>query len=346
MRTKQIQDIYDLTMFKFYNVIHNAGINSSKIVLEHIPGFYGTTPEERLIKHQAYLKNGLDMISISQDGMKDFNNYGATSNVGLDNNAVQGFMNVLNGLEAILNTITGVPKEMLGDIAERQAVQNVQMTTVKSTVVTAPIFFTHTLLVKQLFTDLLNFCKITYEKGKHINYMIGNMKQSFILKEGGMWADYNVHVSMGTEEANNLEKSKGLVMEYAKAQLIKPIDGFALMNTNSVSELNQIVKSSMKKQEENQINQLNQQLQEAQKQIEQLTKQIEGIDKAQQEEAKQRLELDKQRLQAEIKFKQDSLAQQDKEFNKEVELKEKQINAEVIQMFDSNKSNDEPKNIA
>lgn len=345
MKTKQIQDIYDLTMFKLYNVIHASGINSSKIVLEHIPAFYTGTPEERLMKHQAYLKQGLDIISISQEGMKDFNNYGATSNVGLDNNAVQGFVNTLNFLEATLNTITGIPKEMLGTIEERQAVGNVQMTTIKSTVVTMPIFHTHNLLMKQLFTDLLNMCKLTYEKGKRVNYIIGGMKQSFLLKEDGMWADYNVHVSMGTEEAVNLEKSKGLVVEYAKAQLIKPIDGFALMNTNSVSELNQLVKSSMKKQEENQINQLNQQLQEAQKQIEQLTKQIEGIDKSQQEEAKQRLELDKQRLQAEIKYKQDSLAQQDKEFVKEVELKEKQINAEIIQMYDNNPNNDEPKNI-
>lgn len=346
LATADLQDQYDLIKFKRDMQINSSGIVGDTIVLENIPKHLGATPEERIINHLKNLKNGINLISLSQEGADTgFNNYGAKTGMTLEMQQIQGLNAVLDYYKKSVSEIIGVPDQMLGIIQEREAVANVQMSSIKTTVVTLPLYYTHGLIVKELITDLLNYSKLTYVKGKKGTYLLGDKQSLFTIEPRALNADFGLQVDVGTDSMTNLKLIKDSAMQFVQSQMMEAKTWTRLINAQSVEEAKMIVDNAFEEQKENQVTQLSQQLQEAQKQLEELTKQVKQLDAKKQQLEEKRLQLEEQRLKADIDYNNKVLSQEDKQFDKEVELKNKQIQTEIIQLYDDNKSNDEPINV-
>ena len=119
------------------------------------------------------------------------------------------------------------------------------------------------------------------------------------------------------------------------------------IDTKSMTELKYSVKSSIKRQkeEQGQISQLTQQLEQAQQQLQQLQQQLQEAQQAQSQVDQQKMQFEAQEAEKDREvewFK----AKADKEFKQEtIDAKEKLLQAEVAQLYDGNGRNDEIKNV-
>jgi hypothetical protein len=347
MATKDIQDRYDIVSFLRDNIIANSGVKSDRIVLEHIPEIYGTTPEERILKHVAYKKTGVDVISLSQDGVEvGFNNYGQSSNLNLDVQTIQGYNLVLEMYEDLASKFLGVPKEMLGVIQERQAVGNVQMSSIKSTVVTLPLYFTHIQCVRQLLTDLLNYSKVAFEHGKKGSYVLGSRQKIFTIPENALMADYNILVTEGINEMQTMSEIKALAMEFVKGQMIPAKTALELVMNQSLTDVKESTIAALDKMEQDKTKQLQQQLEEATKQNEDMQKKIQMFDEAKTKQIEANIQLDKDKFEFDKGVREREMKLEEDRLKNEKEIANKQINAEIMQMANDTKQDDEPKNIS
>jgi hypothetical protein len=345
LKTKQLQDRYDIVTFLRENTVAHSGVKSDRIVLEHIPQHYGSTPEERIIKHIGYKKNGIDIISLSQEGAVDFNNYGQSSNLNLDVQTIQGYNLVLEMFEDLASKFIGVPKEMLGVIEERQAVGNVQMSSIKSTVVTLPLYFTHIQCVRQLLTDLLNVSKICFQEGKRGSYILGNKQKIFNIAEDSMLADYNVMVTEGINETKMLTEIKAMAMEFIKAQMIPAETAIELIMNQSLTDVKETTINKIEKAKEDQVKQLQQQFEQAQQQLKEYESKLKQFDELKAQETKAKIELDKQKFEFDKTVKEREFKLEEERLQTEKDIANKQLNTEILQLSDSNDKNDEPVNI-
>jgi hypothetical protein len=70
LATADLQDKYDLNMYLKDNAAALAGTRGAIIDIGMIPEWLGDSPEERVIKYQAYRKVGAAIIDSAQEGMQ------------------------------------------------------------------------------------------------------------------------------------------------------------------------------------------------------------------------------------------------------------------------------------
>ena len=351
LATANLQDRYDLLHWYRDNLIARSGVKGDWIDTSLIPTFLGLTPEERLLKWKAYKKGGDALFSSAQEGRgiplnTTFSGFDDT----VSGQSIQAIQLAIQQTEDICSAITGVFREKLGDIEQRDAVTNIQTGIKNSAVITKQYFNALDGLVKHLLSDLLNLSKISIKKSFKGSLILGSrLSRIFtIIPENISFTDYDIHIGDSEDIIKDIELIKQMTMELMKGGLISPELLFETITTESLTEFKEAGLNSIHKvkaeqgqlgQMQQQIAQYEQQMKQAQTQIQQLTAQAQKISqddvKLKQDDLKMRTE------QGATKLKQD------KEFkDKEISLKEKQIQAEVLQLVDTNPNNNEIKNIA
>ena len=350
LSTANLQDKYDILHWHRDTLIANSGVKGDWIDTSLIPVFLGTTPEERLLKHSAYKKAGKALFNSAQDGRGAPMN---TTFAGFDDTvsgqAIQAIQLAITQTEDICSAITGVFREKLGDIEQRDAVTNVQTGIKNSAVITKQYFNTLDGVVKEMLTDMLDLCKSSLKKEFKGSLILGNrLSRIFtVLPEHISFTDHDIHIGDSTEITQDIELIKSLTMKLMEGGLVDPELMFETITTESLTEFKETGLNALRRQKEaqgamanlqQQVAQYEQQIKQAQTQIQQLSSQVAQKDQAElqlkQEDLKMRTEQGATKLKNEKDFR-----------NQDVALKEKLIQAEVLQLADSNNKNDEIKNI-
>lgn len=355
-----LQDKYDLLLFYRDNIIANSGTVGDWVDLSLIPSYLGGSWSERLQKWLAYKKQGTGLIDSSQEGRiangqaqmnTIFNGFDDTVKA----NAIQAIQYAIDSIEQTMCSITGVFRERLNGIEQRDAVTNVKASQTNSFTVTKHWFQQMDITVEELLTDVLNKAKIVFKNGLTGTLILGDKYQKIFtaMPEYFTISDHDIHVLANSDIIKDTEVLKQLVPEFVRMQAIPADVILEVMDVKSLSEAKQIVRSALDKQrnENDQLMQLQQQLQEAQGQLQQAQQQLqqaqnqnEELSKKLQQVDEQKLQMTKEKQEQEIKIKWFE-ARTERNFREaKIENDNDRVKLEEEQMFDNNPYNDKIKN--
>ena len=349
-----LQDKFDLATFYRDKLIANSGSIGDWINMPTIPTFLGDKLEERIMKWLAYKKQGIGLIDTSQEGQLNtgqapintmFNGFDDT----VKGQAVQAIQMVIDSIEATASSITGVFRERLNGIQQRDAVTNVQTGINNSFIITKQWHFQMDIVTREILLDSLNCAKIVYKDGLTGTLILGNKLQKLFtaLPKYYTVTDFDIHIITSAEVMKEMEQIKALIPDFIKAQIISPEILMDIITSKSLTEMKTKVNQSIKKQkaENNQIQQLTQQVEELQGNLQQASQQLQQAQQKieQLNEIKLQLEKQKIQLQNEVDMFKAKTDRTFKEAQAENDTKRTQI--ELMQLYDGNPYNDEVKNV-
>ena len=349
-----LQDRYDLLHFYRDNLIAQSGSVGDFVNLPTLPAILGDDLSERLMKWKAYKKAGLALIDTSQEGQVNtgqaplntmFNGFDDTVKV----QAIQAIQLAIDSVEQTTSSITGVFRERLNGIQQRDAVTNVQTGINNSFIVTKQWHYQMDLVTREILLDALNCAKIVYKDGLTGTLILGNKLQKIFtaLPKYFTVTDFDIHIITSSELLKEMEQIRATVPEFIKGGIVTPDILMDIMTAKSLTEMKSMVKKSIKKQKEenNKIQQLTQQveelqnnLQQAQQQLQQAQSKIESLN-----EAKLQIEREKNQMQFQLDDYKNKTDRTFKESQAENDSKRTEI--ELMQLYDGNPYNDEVKNV-
>lgn len=273
---KDLQDVYDLTIFYRDNLIANSGVPGDRINIAGIPKQLGNNFMERLMKFIAIKKNGFELIDPTEPGAQLFNHYGSFDG-SVNGQSIVAIDGILKTMERQADLIAATNPAMLGQIAERDAVDNVKQGIKQSLMINADLFDLIRTNHKRLLTDLLNTSKICYVKGKKGAYIMGSESYVFnIAPENLCFSDYAINVSYSSKDAAKLVEMKKVAKDLITAGALDPDTIIHIILSDSATEVKRIIDKAWltKKSETGELSKATQAAEQLQKQVQELTNQL------------------------------------------------------------------------
>ena len=351
LSTMDLQDRYDLLLYYRDNLIATSGTVGDWVDMAHLPEVLGEEFTERFSKWQAYKKNGVAWFDSSQEGAGMLN----TTFNGFDDtikaDSIQAIQIAIESVEMQASSITGVFAEKLGGIQQRDAVSNVKVGIRQSTLLTKQYFSAMDLMYKEVNYDLLNLAKIVYKNGISGTLILGNRlaKMFTALPEYYTMTDFDIHIQDSTEILQVKETMRGASIELIKSGQADPNMIINIASAKNITDLKNYIEEAVetRKQENDMISKLQKALEDAQQQLKQLEGKAKELDEHNQKLQKEiennnraKLELEQRRIINEELERKDK-----KDYNdKQIEVKEKQLQVEWAQINDGNPYNDKIRN--
>jgi len=347
LSTANLQDRWDIINFFKDNVIAESGSVGDWVDVAHLPKFLGDDIPERLMKWKAYKKSGIALYDSSQEGdmiNTAFNGYDDT----IKAQTIQALDLALMRIEETVSTITGVFREKLGGIEQRDAVSNVQVGIRQSTYVTKQYYQVMDLMTRDMLLDILNLSKIVYKNGISGTLVLGeNLTKIFTaLPEHYTVTDFDIHVVDSNEYKQEEDTIRQLTMELTKGGAVDPEIVIEMITSKGLTKMKSNVLSALnkKKQESNQLGQLSQQVQQLDQQLKQTTSEAQKLQNEVQKLNAEKLQLERDKLnfQKELDW---YIARSDNRYKENsLEWEKKRVELEGLQLLDNNTRNDEIKN--
>lgn len=315
-----------------------------------LPMNLGVKWPERVQKWLAYKKAGVMWVDSTQEGRNEtggaplntiFNGFDET----LKAQAVQAIELAIQSVEQTTSSITGVFRERLNGIEQRDAVTNIKQGVTNSFIVTKHYFQQMDLITCEILLSSLNQAKITYKKGLTGTIILGDKYQQIFtaLPEHFTITDFDIHVISSTEVMEDLQTIKSLVPELIKMQAITPDIIVEALTSKSLTDLKYKIQKAMKvqKEENNQLMQLSQQLEESQQQLQQLQSELQKSQQKVQQLDEQRLKLEQEKINLDYQVNW-LKATSDKAYKeRSVAVEEKRTEIEIMQLRDGNPYNNQ-----
>jgi len=314
---KDLQDIYDLTVFYRDNLLANSGVKGDRINIAGIPKALGGDFMTRFFKFSALKKIGYELIDPTEQGAQLFNHYGSFDN-SVDGNALQS-------------------------IEERDAVQNVKQGIKQSLMINHSLFEMFRAHQNRIIGDLVKTSQITYSEGKKISYIVGSDAYAYkIFPKDFVYTDYAISISYASKDAGKIEQMRAVAKELAGGGMLEPDIITKALLSDSVTEVNRVISEGWfkKKQENDKIGQAQQQIEQYEKQVKEMEGQLNNISqqleasktantrakmeevKLKHEEAKEKILLEKEKLRVSESYN-----------NAQLKLKEEVVQLEREQLY-------------
>lgn len=282
LATAGLQDKYDILHFHRDNLIANSGVKGDWVDVSNLPAFLGNSPSERLLKFKAYKKQGLAVTNTAQEGRGANHN---TIYAGFDDSvpgeAIQAIQLAITQTEDICSSITGVFRERLGAIEQRDAVSNVAVGMKQSAIITKQYFQVMDNITTELLNDMLNACKYSYKDGMVGSIVLGDgMQKVFTIDPDNLaYTDHDVSIDDSGDIVRDMEKIDQLTLELIKSGQADIDVIIEAIGTESLTELKQqVIQAFQKKKQENgQMQQMQQQVMQLQDQLKQATQQAQQL---------------------------------------------------------------------
>ena len=349
MACDKLQDKYDILHFYRDNLIANSGTAGDWIDVSMLPKFLGSKLSERLQKWQAYKKSGIALVDSSQEGRLGSGQ--APINTiynGFDDSvkaqAIQAIQLAIDSVEQTCSSITGVFRERLNGIQQRDAVTNVQTSVNNSFTISKQWYQQLDCLTEEILTDALNQAKIVYKNGITGTLILGDKQQKVFtsLPEYFTMTDYDIHILNSTDVVRDTEQLRALLPEFIKSGTMTPDIIVDAATTKSLSQLKQQIRTAMRKQEKknDQLQQASQQIQQLQQQLTQTQKQLQEVSNKAEQLNAQKLQIEAQKIESDAKIKMYQ-AQTDRNYKEAVvENDTRRTQIEIDQLHDGNPYND------
>lgn len=351
---RELQDLYDIMMFFRNNTVANSGVSGSRVNVAAIPKALGKKFMDRLTKWVTLRKQGLELIDPTEEGANLFQHYG-DFNASIQGDAINAVNAILESLMIQADITSGVPRQMLGVIEQRDAVENVKVGINQVSVLSLEMFRDIDRCLNSGVQETLDNFKWAYRnQPKEGIYNNGFAMVPFIVTPTRFsLTDYRVTViSSGIENAKLL-KIQALAAEFVKAQAIDPDILVKVMNKKSIHEVENILSIALEKKKEEMmsIQKMQQALDQAEGEIAKLTAEIARLENNAAMASKERLELDKNIAKSdealrtkELAITEDKNKKEDKISQQEVVLKKQTVELEKEQLLFATGNSKEIKN--
>lgn len=344
-----LQDQYDLLHFYRDNLIANSGTVGDWIDLTLIPAELGAELPERLIKWQAYKKQGLGILDSSQEGRQAagqaplntiFNGFDNT----VKEQAIAAIQVAIDSIEQTTSSITGVFRERLNGIEQRDAVTNIKQGVNNSFIVTKQYYHQMDLIVNEMLLDCLNEAKVVYKNGLTGTIILGDKYQKIFtaMPEYFTLTDHDIRIITSSDIVKDLEQIKAIIPEFVKSGGLPPDIIIEAITCKSIPDLKYKIKKAMQiqKDENNQIQQLTQQVEELQNQLKQASGELQKAQQQVEQLNQAKLQLEQQDMQMKYQLEWFT-AQTDRQYKEDMaEEAKKRTTAEIMQKYDGNPHND------
>ena len=354
LKCAHLQDRYDLLNYYRDALIANSGTAGVIMDMSLLPNNLGVKWPERVQKWLAYKKAGIMWVDSTQEGRNDngnaplntiFNGFDET----LKAPAIQAIELAIQSVEQTTSSITGVFRERLNGIEQRDAVTNIKQGVANSYIVTKHWFQQMDLVTCEILLGSLNQAKITYKKGLTGTIILGDRYQQIFtaLPEHFTVTDYDIHIIASSEVMEDLQTIKQMVPELAKMQAVTPDILIEALTSKSLTDLKYKVQKSIKmqKEENNQLMQLQQQLEEAQQQLQQMQGELQKSQQKVQQLDEKRLMLEQEKINLDYQVNW-LKANTDKTYKeRQMAVEEKRTEIELMQLNDGNPYNDKVKDV-
>ena len=354
LKCAHLQDRYDL--LNYYRDVLIANSGTAGVIMDEalLPMNLGVKWPERVQKWLAYKKAGIMWVDSTQEGRNDngnaplntiFNGFDDT----LKAQAVQAIELAIQSVEQTTSSITGVFRERLNGIEQRDAVTNIKQGVANSFIVTKHYFQQMDLITCEILLASLNQAKTTYKKGLTGTIILGDKYQQIFtaLPEHFTVTDYDIHIISSTEVMEDLQTIKTLIPELVKLQAVTPDIIIEALTSKSLTDLKYKVNKALKiqKDENNQIVQLSQQLEEAQQQLQQMQGELQKSQQKVQQLDEKRLMLEQEKINLDyqvnwLKANSDKIYKE-----RQMDIEEKRTDIEIAQLRDGNPYNDKIKDV-
>lgn len=267
---REIQDLYDIIMFFRNNTVANSGVSGSRVNTAAIPKALGTKFMDRLTKWITLRKQGVELIDPTEEGANLFQHYGDFSNA-ISGDSINAINAILESLTVQADVVSGVPRQMLGVIEQRDAVQNVQAGMKQVSVLSLEMFKDIDRALCQGLQESLDLYKWSYKnKPKEGIYKTGTALVPFIVSPTDFsFTSYRVSVVSAGIENPKLIKIQTLATEFAKLGMVDPDVLVKIVNKKSVHEIETILQEAVakKKEESSNIQQMQQTIESLQAEL-------------------------------------------------------------------------------
>lgn len=349
-----LQDQYDLLNFYRDNLIANSGTVGDWIDLTLIPAELGVNLPERLMKWQALKKQGLGVLDSSQEGRLAsgqaplntiFNGFDNT----VKTQAIQAIQVAIEAVEQTVSSITGVFRERLNGIEQRDAVTNIKIGQNNSFIITKQYYHQMDLIVNEMLLDCLNLAKIVFKNGLTGTIILGDKYQKVFtaLPEYFTMSDHDIRIITSSDVVKDLEQIKSIIPEFVKSGGLPPDIIIEAVTSKSIPDLKYKIKKAMQtqKEENNQIQQLGQQNQQLQQQLQELQKQLQVAQNKVESLNQAKLQLEQKQLEQKYKIEMYK-ADTERSFKEAtIEEQKKRTKVEIAQLTDGNPYNDKIRQI-
>lgn len=348
LTTANLQDRFDMLNFYRDNVIAESGTVGDWIDLAYLPKMLGGELTERLMKWKAYKKQGIAIIDSSQEGLPPMNTTFGGYDDTIKVQTIQAIDLAIQRTEETCSSITGVFREKLGGIEQKDAVTNVQVGVRQSSYITKQYYQVMDLMTREILLDILNLAKIVYKNGFAGTLILGERLNKIFtaLPEHYTTTDYDIHVTDSADIIKEQETIKQITMEFIKGGVVDPEIILEAITSTGLTRMKEDIYSAMakKRKENDEVGKLGQQVQQLDDQLKQATAEAQKLQQQVQQLNAGKMQLEKERLayQKEIDwFRARSKDEYDKSYLK---LEQQRVQLEGLQLIDNNKNNDEIKN--
>lgn len=203
---------------------------------------------------------------------------------------ISEYIQLMDKIEQLAGTISGITSQREGSISTSELVGNVERSVVQSSHITEPLFWVHNQCKRRVLTMLLNTAKGAWENtGKQkLSYVFDNGERAFLdLAKKFYYEDMDVFVSDSTKDLENIQKLQSLIQP-AMQNGASLLEASEILTNDNFNIIKQKLKDMQTRQE-----QLQKQQQEAEAQQQQQLQQMQNESKQQElmlEEAKMDLE--------------------------------------------------------
>ena len=344
-----LQDQYDLLHFYRDNLIASSGTVGDWVDLALIPEKLGVNLPERLLKWQALKKQGLGVLDSSQEG-RIASGQAALNTIfnGFDNTvkeqAISAIQVAIDSIEQTASSITGVFRERLNGIEQRDAVTNVKIGQNNSFIITKQYYHQMDLIVNEMLLDCLNLAKVVFKNGLVGTIILGDKYQKVFtaLPEYFTLTDHDIRILTSTEIVKDLEQIKSIIPEFVKSGSLPPDIIIEAITSKSIPDLKYKVKKAMRiqKDENNQIQQLTQQLEQLQKQLQDTSNQLQKSQQKIEQLNQAKIQLEQQDIQMKYQLEWYK-AHTERDFKEATaEEQKRRTQVEIAQLQDGNPYND------
>ena len=345
LKTANLQDKNDVLHFYRDNVISESGGTGDWLDVAHLPKFLGTDLPERLMKWKAYKKTGIALIDSSQEGTQMANTTFGGYDDTIKLQTIQAIDLAIQRNEETCSMITGVFREKLGGIEQRDAVTNVQVGVKQSSYITKQYYQIMDLLTREILLDILDLSKTVYKNGISGTLILGEkLNQIFTaLPEHYTITDFDIHIADSSEIIKEQETIKQFGFELIKGGQVDPEVLIEIITSSGLTKMKENVKTSMskKKAENDQLGQLGQQVQQLDQELKQTTQEAQKLQAEVKQLNAQKMQLEKEKLDFEKQLEWYKARTDSSYKDQLVELQKKRVQLEGLQLFDSNPRNDE-----
>lgn len=350
LATASLQDKYNVLFYQRDALIASSGIKGDFLDVAQLPSFLGKTPQERLIKWNAYKKKlGIALINTAQDGSQSnlntiYKGYDDT----LDGNAINALQLAINQIEEVCSSITGVYRESLGSIEQKDAVTNVETGIKQSNIITKQYFSLMDNITSEVLKDALNAAKISYKEGMVGSIILGNKLQKVftIDPQKFSFTDYDVHIADNSDIVKDMQKIETMTYEFIKAGNVDADVIIEGVTAESLSDFKyDLLKSiSKKKEEANQSNEMLQKIQQYEQELAKAQKEIQALTKKANDIEQAKLQVKTDEINKKYDVQKEANETTKEKVNNDYELDKKRTDIEYGQLFDGNPYNNKVKN--